>query len=335
MGEAPKLFKVTSLSQCKQSTKWILTVSAHLIEPAQLFFGNGFILRLRLEFSFKAECIGVWTIWTFAMTALATPAPVAALSIQNLVKNFGAKRAVDTISIELQPGAFYGLLGANGAGKTTTMRMVAGLLAQDLGTISVYGKDTLEDPRGVKSMVAWLPDEPLLYDKLTPLEYLEFICGLWSVERPLGEARAEELLRWLDLWEVRDQRCEGFSRGMRQKTALAGALIHDPKLLLLDEPFSGLDAAVARQVKDLLVQKTKEGCTIVLTTHVMEIAQRLAETIAIISNGKILAEGDIEHLRAFADMPGSNLEDLFITLVDRQAAAEKAASPNALGKDWA
>ena len=263
------------------------------------------------------------------------PAPVAALSIKNLVKNFGPKRAVDTISIELKPGAFYGLLGANGAGKTTTMRMVAGLLAQDLGTISVYGQDTLENPRAVKSMVAWLPDEPLLYDKLTPLEYLEFVCGLWSVERALGEPRAEELLRWLDLWDVRDQRCEGFSRGMRQKTALAGALIHDPKLLLLDEPFSGLDAAVARQVKDLLVQKTKEGATIVLTTHVMEIAQRLAETIAIISDGKILAEGDIEHLRAFADMPGSSLEDLFIALVDRQAAVAKAASPDALGAGWA
>lgn len=249
------------------------------------------------------------------------PQPIAALSIRNLVKCFGPKRAVDDVSIELQPGAFYGLLGANGAGKTTTMRMVAGLLAQDAGSIHVYGRDTLSDPRGVKSMVAWLPDEPLLYDKLTPVEYLEFVSGLWAVERHIAEPRAEELLRWLDLWDVRDQRCEGFSRGMRQKTALAGALIHDPKLLLLDEPFSGLDAAVARQVKDLLVQKTKEGATIVLTTHVMEIAQRLAQTIAIISNGKILAEGDLEHLRHYADMPGSNLEDLFIALVDRQAAS--------------
>jgi ABC-2 type transport system ATP-binding protein len=247
-----------------------------------------------------------------------------ALQIRNLVKDFGPKRAVDDISIELAPGAFYGLLGANGAGKTTTMRMVAGLLAQDGGTISVYGHDTIEDMRKVKSLVAWLPDEPLLYDKLTPIEYLEFVSGLWAVERSVAEARAEELLRWLDLWDVRDQRCEGFSRGMRQKTALAGALIHDPKLLLLDEPFSGLDAAVARQVKDLLVQKTKEGATIVLTTHVMEIAQRLAETIAIISNGKILAEGDLEHLRAYADMPNANLEDLFISLVDRQAARERA-----------
>lgn len=265
---------------------------------------------------------------------MSAPNSLSALSVTNLVKNFGPKRAVDHISIELAPGAFYGLLGANGAGKTTTMRMIAGLLAQDLGTISVFGKDTLEDPRGVKSMVAWLPDEPLLYDKLTALEYLEFVCGLWSVDRLLGEQRAEDLLRWLDLWDVRDQRCEGFSRGMRQKTALAGALIHDPKLLLLDEPFSGLDAAVARQVKDLLVQKTKEGATIILTTHVMEIAQRLAQTIAIISDGRILAEGDIEHLRAFADMPGSSLEDVFITLVDRQAAAAKAASPHALGAGW-
>lgn len=252
-------------------------------------------------------------------------APTPALSIKNLLKVFGTKRAVDDVSIELQPGAFYGLLGANGAGKTTTMRMVAGLLAPDLGSIHVYGRDTALDPRAVKAIVAWLPDEPLLYDKLTPLEYLEFVSGLWAISRDLAEPRAEELLRWLDLWDVRDQRCEGFSRGMRQKTALAGALIHDPKLLLLDEPFSGLDAAVARQVKDLLVQKTKEGATIVLTTHVMEIAQRLADTIGIISDGKILAEGNLEHLRAYADMPNASLEDVFITLVDRQASIKAAA----------
>jgi ABC-2 type transport system ATP-binding protein len=242
-----------------------------------------------------------------------------ALEVTNLVKAFGSTRAVDGINLTLPKGQFYALLGANGAGKTTTMRMIAGLLAPDLGRIDVLGHDIATSPQVAKALTAWLPDEPLIYDKLSPMEYLEFVCGLWSVERTIGEVRAEELLRWLDLWDVRHQRCEGFSRGMRQKTALAGALIHDPQLLLLDEPFSGLDASVARQVKDLLVEKTKAGATIVLTTHVMEIAERLAEQIGIIHKGKLLAEGTLDQLAAMADMPGRSLEDIFIALIDAQS----------------
>jgi ABC-2 type transport system ATP-binding protein len=249
-----------------------------------------------------------------------------ALEVRGLIKTFGERRVVDALDLTLAPGAFYALLGANGAGKTTTMRMVAGLLKPDGGVARVLGHDVAAEPLAAKACIAWLPDEPLLYDKLTPLEYLEFVAGLWAVPRPLAEARAEELLRWLDLWEVRDRRCETFSRGMRQKTALVGALLHDPKLLLLDEPFSGLDAAVARQVKDLLVQKTREGAAIVLTTHVMEIAERLAETIGIIHRGRLVAQGTLEDLRAAQDRPGANLEDLFITLVEAGGAPPRGVA---------
>lgn len=253
-----------------------------------------------------------------------TTHPLPALEIKSLTKRFGTKTAVSDFNLTLAPGSFYGLLGANGAGKTTTMRMIAGLLQADDGSISVFGRNVSTDPRGVKSITAWLPDEPLLYDKLTPMEYLEFIAGLWSVEANVAERRAEELLRWMDLWDERDKRCETFSRGMKQKTALAGALLHDPKLLLLDEPFSGLDAAVARQVKELLVEKTKEGATIVLTTHVMEIAERLAERVGIFHRGRLLADGSMADLRAQTGRPEASLEDVFIQLVDEASVGNLA-----------
>src|SRR5262249_24417337 len=158
------------------------------------------------------------------------------------------KPAVDHLDLDVRAGELYALLGPNGAGKTTTLRMVAGLLKPDGGSIGVFGIDALADPVAAKRIIEWVPAEPMLYETITPLGYLEFVAGLWSVPPKRARAKAEELLRWLDLWNERDQRCEGFSRGMKQKAALAGALIHEPRLLILDEPLTGLDAAVARQV---------------------------------------------------------------------------------------
>jgi ABC-2 type transport system ATP-binding protein len=237
----------------------------------------------------------------------------AALTVEGLCKRF-SQPAVDHLNLALPPGELYALLGPNGAGKTTTLRMIVGLLAPDAGAIHVFGIDALADPIGAKRLIAWLPDEPMLYDKLTPLEYLEFVAGLWAVDGAIAAARAEELLRWLELWEQRDQRCEEFSRGMKQKTALAGALIHDPKLLILDEPLSGLDAAMARQVKDLLLARTQQGTTVILTTHTLEVAERLAERIGIIHQGRLLAEGTLEELRRQSGLAGSTLEDVFLQL---------------------
>ncbi len=247
-------------------------------------------------------------------------APMA-LKIENLRKNFADVRAVDGLNLELKSGEFYAFLGSNGAGKTTTMRMIAGLLAPDLGKISVFGHDILAQTLEAKSIMAWLPDEPLLYDKLSPIEYLEYVSGLWGVEISVAEKRAEELLRRFELWDVKDKRCEGFSRGMKQKTAIAGALIHEPKLLLMDEPFSGLDAAIARDLKDLLVEKTKAGATIILTTHIMEVAQKLANKIGIIHKGKLLSEGTISELQLAHEMPNATLEDIFLSLIDERKAA--------------
>jgi ABC-2 type transport system ATP-binding protein len=242
--------------------------------------------------------------------------PLPALELRRLSKAFD-RPAVDRLDLIVRPGELYALLGPNGAGKTTTLRMVAGLLKPDEGDIRVFGIDARTEPLAAKQLIAWLPDEPMLYDKLTPLEYLQFVAGLWGVDSKTAYARSEELLRWLDLWDHRGERCEGFSRGMKQKAALAGALVHDPKLLILDEPLTGLDASVARQVKDLLQQRARAGATVILTTHILEVAERLADRIGIIQSGRLRAEGTLAELRARAgDRDGrETLEDVFLQLV--------------------
>jgi len=244
-----------------------------------------------------------------------------ALVLRGLTKAFGGKPAVADLDLTVRSGELYALLGPNGAGKTTTLRMVAGLLAPDRGAIEVFGVDAVKNPAGAKSMIAWAPDEPMLYDRLNPMEYLEFVAGLWGVDGRTARTRAEELLKWLGLWEQRGQRCEGFSRGMKQKTALAGALIHEPRLLMLDEPLTGLDAAMARQVKDVLQQRVREGATVILTTHILEVAERMADRIGIIQHGRLRAEGNLEELRAMAGGGRETLEDLFLQLTGETAQA--------------
>jgi ABC-2 type transport system ATP-binding protein len=234
------------------------------------------------------------------------------LTVRGLRKSFD-RVAVDNLDLDVGAGEIYALLGPNGAGKTTTLRMVTGLLTPDAGSIHIAGIDARADPAGAKRLTAWLPDEPLLYDRLTPLEYLEFVAGLWRVPGDLARTRAEALLTELGLWPHRSELCESFSRGMKQKTALAGALLHDPQLLILDEPLSGLDAAACRQVKDLLRARVATGRTVILTTHVLEVAERLADRIGIITRGRMVAEGSFSELRDHAGA-GTTLEDVFLHL---------------------
>jgi ABC-2 type transport system ATP-binding protein len=237
-----------------------------------------------------------------------------ALSVMGLRKSF-SRPAVDGLDLTVRRGELYALLGPNGAGKTTTLRMVVGLLEPDAGAIEVFGIDRLKDPLGAKRVTAWLPDEPMIYDKLTPLEYLAFVSGLWQVPGATAKQRAEELLHLLDLESVAHQRCEGFSRGMRQKVALAGALIHDPQLLILDEPLTGLDAAIARQVKDILTQRIAAGASVILTTHILEVAERLADRIGIIRHGRLVAEGTLDELREQRREGQATLEEVFLGIV--------------------
>jgi ABC-2 type transport system ATP-binding protein len=260
------------------------------------------------------------------MQHVTSTAPLA-LEIRGLIKRFG-RPAVDGLDLCVRTGEFYALVGPNGAGKTTTLRMIAGLLRPDAGTVRIGGIDALADPIAAKRIVAWVSDEPMIYDKLTPREYLEFVAGLWSVAPSLAAARADELLDWLDLAPHADERCESFSKGMRQKVALAGALVHDPRVIILDEPLTGLDAGSARQVKTVLRERAQAGGTIVMTTHILEVAERMADRIGIIAHGRLIAEGTLDELRAQAGTPtnaqardAGSLEETFLALVAEPAQA--------------
>ncbi len=248
-----------------------------------------------------------------------TSEPTAALEIRGLRKCFD-RPAIDGLDLTVGGGEFYALLGPNGAGKTTTFRIVAGLLRPDAGSVSVCGIDALNDPIEAKRLIAWVSDEPMIYDKLTPLEYLEFVAGLWRIDAATAEARAHELIAWLGLAPYAHDRCEGFSRGMRQKVAFAGALVHEPRLLILDEPLTGLDASSARQVKDVLAERVRGGVTVVMTTHILEVAERMAQRIGIIDKGRLIAEGTVEELRRRAGKTETSLEDIFLDLIAEQSA---------------
>ncbi len=248
------------------------------------------------------------------------PAPTAALELLRLTKSFD-RPAVDRLDLRVRAGEFYALLGPNGAGKTTTLRMVAGLLEPDAGGISIFGIDARRDPVAAKRLVAWVSDEPMIYEKLTPFEYLEFVAGLWSLDAAAAEARARELFDWLGLAPHAHERCQGFSKGMRQKVALAGALVHDPRLIILDEPLTGLDAGSARLVKEVFAERVRSGVTVIMTTHILEVAERMAERIGVLARGRLIAEGTLEELRGQAGKAGSSLEEVFLDLVAEQVEA--------------
>lgn len=242
------------------------------------------------------------------------------LATRGLTKRFD-RPAVDNLDLTIYGGEFYALLGPNGAGKTTTLRMVAGLLRPDAGSIAINGIDALAAPEDAKQITAWVSDEPMIYDKLTPYEYLEFVAGLWRIDTATAEARAGELIGWLGLEQQAHERCEGFSKGTRQKVALAGALVHDPKLIILDEPLTGLDAGSARQVKNVLRERVAAGGTVIMTTHILEVAERMADRIGVIANGKLIAEGTLDELRVKTGAGASSLEDTFLALVANEVAA--------------
>jgi ABC-2 type transport system ATP-binding protein len=246
--------------------------------------------------------------------------PTLALEIRGLSKRF-ERPAVDGLDLSIPIGEFYTLLGPNGAGKTTTLRMVTGLLVPDHGSIDVFGIDALADPIAAKQIMAWVSDEPMVYEKLTPMEYLDFVAGLWGVDGDLATKRANDLLSWLGLAPHADERCERLSKGMRQKVALAGALVHEPKLIILDEPFTGLDAGSARLVKEVLRERVRNGCTVIMTTHILDVAERLADRIGVMAKGVLVAEGTLDELHRRAGSGHASLEDTFLALVEQDPAA--------------
>jgi ABC-2 type transport system ATP-binding protein len=247
------------------------------------------------------------------------------IQTQHLTKNYGTKAAVSDVSFEVFAGEVFGFLGPNGAGKTTTIKMIVGLLQPTSGTVKVAGYDVNTQPLLAKASSGYVPDTPNLYAKLTGRELLRFVGELYNMDRSQAERRSEELLRMFDLAAAGDDTTDSFSHGMQQKTALAAALMHDPKVLVLDEPTVGLDPKSARLIKDILRQMAQRGAAIFLSTHILEIAERMCDRIGIINKGELIAVGTMEELRALGESGGASLEDIFLSLTggaDEAAIAE-------------
>lgn len=236
------------------------------------------------------------------------------IACRGLRKVYGSLSAVDGLDLQVRAGELFGFLGPNGAGKTTTIKMMVGLLRPTAGVVLVGGRDIQQDPIGAKSILGYIPDNPFLYEKLTGREFLHFMSDLYSVPT---SGRSEKIAGLLDLFELRDKADElvqGYSRGMRQKLALAGALVHDPRVVFLDEPTVGLDPRSARLMKDILRRLCDQGVTVFVTTHILEIAERMCDRFAIIHRGRLVAQGTIGELRAQAAGATDSLEDIFLEL---------------------
>jgi ABC-2 type transport system ATP-binding protein len=234
------------------------------------------------------------------------------LSIKALTKRYDQKPAVDGLSLEVPPGELFGFLGPNGAGKTTTIKMMCGLLRPTSGTVEIDGHDILRDPIGAKAVVGLIPDEPVLYKKLTGREFVRFAGQLYSVDPQVIEKRIADLLELLDMGPSADDLIETYSHGMRQKTSIMGALVHDPKLVVLDEPTVGLDPRSARVVKDVLKALCDRGKTVFMSTHILEIAERVCDRVGIINNGGLVAVGSIAELKTQSKAGTVSLEDVFL-----------------------
>ncbi len=223
---------------------------------------------------------------------------------QNLTKQFGDLTAVDNLNLNIGAGELFGFLGPNGAGKTTTIKMLIGLLRPTGGICRIGGFDVHEQPLDARRVLGYIPDNPFLYEKLTGREFLHFMADLYRVGQEKREERIGDLLELLNLQDKGNDLIGGYSRGMRQKIALAGALIHSPKVIFLDEPTVGLDPRGARTMRDILREMTQRGTTVFISTHILEIAERLCDRVAIINKGHIIAQGTLEDLRGMAQERG-------------------------------
>ncbi|MBM4040103.1 MAG: ABC transporter ATP-binding protein [Planctomycetes bacterium] len=235
------------------------------------------------------------------------------LSIEQLTKRFGTKTAVNGLSLEVRPGELYAFLGPNGAGKTTTLKCVAGLLWPSAGRVLAGGHDVHAEPVAAKRLLSYVPDQPYLYEKLSGREFLLFVGRLYGLDRTRCVEAADALLELFDAGEWADELAENYSHGMRQKIVLSAALLHDPKLLVVDEPMVGLDPASSRLVLTVLRRRVEGGCAILMSTHTLSVAEEVADRIGIIHRGRLIAQGTRDELRRSASAGGS-LEDVFLEL---------------------
>jgi len=244
------------------------------------------------------------------------------IELISLTKRYGSFTAVDAIDLRVPKGELFGFLGPNGAGKTTTLRMIAGILRPTGGTVRIGGVDIAADPMAAKRILGFIPDRPFIYEKLTGIEFLRFVGGLYSQNGKDIEHRSRELLALFDLEQWRDELVESYSHGMRQKLIISSALVHKPDVIVVDEPMVGLDPKAARILKDLFREYVKRGHTIMMSTHTLEVAETMCDRIGIIQNGKIRALGTMADLRAASAHGYSGLEDIFLRLTGENAARE-------------
>jgi ABC-2 type transport system ATP-binding protein len=246
----------------------------------------------------------------------------AVLELNGVVKRYGSFTAVGGVDLAVRRGEIFGFLGPNGAGKTTTIRMIAGILLPTSGSIRVGGHDLSVTPGEAKQCIGYIPDRPFLYEKLSGAEFLRFVAGLWGMDGSEVDARAERFLKLFSLWDWKDELLESYSHGMRQKLLISSAFMHEPELVVVDEPMVGLDPRSARILKDLLRSFVDKGGTVFLSTHTLEVAEALCDRIAIILGGKVIAMGTMDELRAQADAGGAHLEEIFLKVTGGDEVAD-------------
>jgi ABC-2 type transport system ATP-binding protein len=245
------------------------------------------------------------------------------IELRGVTKRYGSKRAVDGLDLTVRAGELFAFLGPNGAGKTTTIKMVCGLLAPSAGTVHVGGFPA--SSQAARQLIAYVPDQPYLYEKLTGREFLRFVVEMYGQDPRRASRRIDELVETFEMAEFVDDLCENYSHGMKQRVVFASALVHEPRALIVDEPLIGLDPRSARIVKDIFVEQARAGVAVLMSTHLLSIAEELADTIGIIDRGRMLARGTLAELRERAQMHGP-LEDLFLMLTggDRPRAPRRA-----------
>jgi ABC-2 type transport system ATP-binding protein len=246
------------------------------------------------------------------------PDELPAIAVRDLRKIYGQKAAVDGLTLTVPRGCFYGFLGPNGAGKTTTIRMLMGLIPPTSGSIEILGLPMPERDVAIKSRIGLVPDESLLFDHLTGAEFVEFVGRMYRLPLPTARERARELIALFELDQHGRKLIGEYSKGMRKRVAMAASLIHRPQLFLMDEPFEGVDAVGARLMKDILMDQVRQGATIFLTSHVLEVVERLCDRVAIIHDGRLVIDAEMSELRSGSE----TLEDVFVRVVGAVRAGE-------------
>lgn len=235
------------------------------------------------------------------------------LKITNLTKDYGSKKAIDSINLEVKKGEIFGFIGHNGAGKTTTIKSIVGIQSFDSGSILIDGVDILKDDLKCKKMIAYIPDNPDIYENMKGINYLNFIADMYEVDENLRENLIDKYAKKFEIYENLNEPVSSYSHGMKQKLVIISALIHEPKLLILDEPFVGLDPKASFAVKEIMKELTKSGTSIFFSSHVLEVVEKLCDRVGIIKNGKILKVGTVDEIKG-----DSSLEEVFLEMTENE-----------------